>query len=420
MTKRPNIIIFLADDLGYGDTSPYDGWIKTPAMERMAAEGMLFTDFHSNGPVCTPTRAALLTGRYQQRCGLEEVLVDREGWYSHGRGLEQSELTFAKVFKDAGYATALFGKWHLGARLEHNPVHHGFDEFRGYLEGCIDYVEHSKTWWQGLEQKDEEGYTTHLITNHAVRYIEDHKDEPFCLYVAHEAVHLPWQAPGDGPFRKPYKDWKLDETKEKYVAMATELDKGLGAVLETVERCGIADNTLVFYFSDNGAIANVASNAPFRGFKADLWEGAHRVPAIAWWPGKIEPGTVTDELAAGMDLFPTIADIADIPIPEGRKLDGISLKDLLFEQKPLPKRPFFVGYEARGTAMRDGKWKFITSKWHGWELYDLENDIAESYNLAAEMPEKAAEMNIEVAKWRSDVHRERPLVAWGNDMRNRR
>lgn len=417
MAKRPNIIIFLADDLGYGDTSPYDGWIDTPAMDRMAAEGLRFTDFHSNGAVCSPTRAALLTGRYQQRVGIEDVLVDRDGWFSHGVGLEPTELTFARLFKDAGYATALFGKWHLGARLEQNPVHHGFDEFRGYLEGAIDYVDHAKTWWQGLEQKDEEGYTTHLITQHATRYIREHSDEPFCLFVSHEAVHLPWQAPGDGPFCKPYRDWKPEEIREKYIAMTAELDKGLGEVLDTVEDCGIAEDTLVFYFSDNGGVHEVASNAPFRGGKADLWEGAHRVPAMAWWPGTIAPGTVTDELAAGMDLLPTLAEVAGIPLPEDRIFDGISLKGLLCERKPLPERPFFVGYEARGTAMRAGRWKFITSKWHGWELYDLENDIAEAHNLAAEMPAKAAEMNIRVAEWRSDVHRERPLIAWRHDQR---
>lgn len=416
MAKKTNIIIFLADDLGYGDTSPYNGWINTPSMDRMTAEGLRFTDFHSNGAVCSPTRAALLTGRYQQRSGIEEVLVEREGWFSYGLGLNPSELTFARLFKDAGYATALFGKWHLGARKEYNPVNHGFDEFNGYLEGAIDYVDHAKTWWQGLEQKDEEGYSTHLITNHAVRYIEEHKDEPFCLFVSHEAVHLPWQAPGDGPFRRKYSEWTTDEVKEKYIAMTAELDKGLGEVLDTVECCGIAENTLVFYFSDNGGVAEAASNAPFRGHKADLWEGGHRVPAIAWWPGTIKAGTVTDELAAGMDLLPTMADIAEIPLPEDRKIDGVSLKNLLCNQTPLSERPFFVGYEARGTAMRDGKWKFITSKWHGWELYDLSNDIGETNNLVDKMPGKAAEMNIEVAKWRKDVHEQIPLKAWRHDM----
>jgi len=417
MNKKPNIIIFLADDLGYGDSSPYGGWMQTPCMDRMAAEGMRFTDFHSNGAVCSPTRAALLTGRYQQRAGIEDVLVDKEGWYSEGLGLDPSELTFPRLFKDAGYATALFGKWHLGANIKYNPIHHGFQKFHGYLEGAIDYVEHDKTWWQGLEQIDEEGYSTHLITNHAVSYIKEHKDEPFCLYVAHEAVHLPWQAPGDGPFRKPYKDWTTEEIKEKYVAMTAELDTGLGTVLDTVQDCGIAENTLVFYFSDNGGVARAASNAPFRGHKADLWEGGHRVPAIAWWPGKIQAGSVSHDLSSGIDLFPTIADIAGLSIPEDRKIDGLSLKNHLFEQEPLPERPFFVGYEARGTALRKGNWKFITSKYHGWELYDLSNDIGEENNLATKMPALSADMNIEVANWRKDVHDEIPLTAWRHDFR---
>ena len=412
-SEHPNIIIILADDMGYGDPSAFGGWIKMPALERMSKGGMKFTDFHSNGAVSSPTRAALLTGRYQQRVGIEDVLVDREGWYSHGLGLDPSEPTFASIMHDAGYRTAMFGKWHLGERKEYNPVFHGFEEFRGYLKGAIDYVSHSRTWWNGLNQEDEEGYTTHLITHHAVDYIRKHQKEPFCLYVAHQAVHLPWQAPGDGPFTKPYNKWTREEIKSKYIAMAIEFDKGVEQILNTLEECGISERTFVFFFSDNGGVSEVASNMPYRGFKASLYEGGHRVPAIAYWPGKIPAGTVTDQLAASMDLLPTITDLAGIKLPKGRKFDGVSLKKVLLKQESLPQRKMFWGYEARGTAMRYGDWKFLTLKNSGWELYNLANDPGETKNLINELPEKAGEMNLEIAKWLKDVHSQFPLRAWG-------
>ena len=412
-TERPNFIIILADDMGYSDASAYGGWIKTPSLEKMVKEGMKFTDFYSNGAVCSPTRAALMTGRYQQRVGIEDVLVEREGWFSYGLGLSPSEPTIASIMHDAGYRTAIFGKWHLGSRLQYNPVNHGFEEFRGYLPGAIDYVAHSHSWWNGLKQEDEKGYTTHLITNHSVEYIKEHQKEPFFLYVAYEAVHLPWQAPGDGPFTKPYKDWTRDEIAEKYNAMGIEMDKGIGQILQTIEECGISKNTFVFFFSDNGGISEVASNKPYRGFKAQLYEGGIRIPAIAYWPGKIPGGTVTSQPAAGMDLLPTIADIAGVPLPEGRKFDGVSLRKVILEQKVLPPRKLFWGYEARGTAMRDGDWKFLTLKNKGWELYNLSEDPGESNDLSGKYPEKAGEMYLETATWLKDVHSKIPLKAWG-------
>ena len=411
--RPPNIIVILADDMGYSDPSAYGGWIKTPALEKLAMEGMKFTDFHSNGAVCSPSRAAFITGRYQQRAGIEDVLVPNKRFFSYGKGLDSSNPSIARILHKAGYKTAIFGKWHLGTDLKYNPLNFGFDEFRGYLPGAIDYVEHSHTWWNGRKQEDEKGYTTHLITKYSVDYIKAHRNEPFFLYVSYEAVHLPWQAPGDGPFTKPYNQWSREEVAVKYNAMGVEMDKGISQILNAIEESGISRQTLVFFFSDNGGVEEVASNKPYRGYKASLYEGGHRVPAIADWPGKIPPGTTTDQLAIGMDLLPTFADIAGFKLPRGRKFDGVSLKNLLLKQQPLSPREVFWGYEARGTAMRSGNWKFLTLKNKGWELYNLADDPGETKDLSEKYPEKTSKMYLETAKWLKDVHSEIPLKAWG-------
>jgi arylsulfatase A len=358
---KPNIIIIMADDLGYGDTSAYEGWVDTPQLERMASEGLTFTDFHVNSSVCSPTRAAFMTGRYQQRVGIVDVIVGHRDTH----GLSPEELTIPRLMKQGGYRTALFGKWHLGEPAEFNPIHHGFDEFIGYLIGAADYHNHRGSWYDGLEKKDQQGYTTHLITDNAARFIEENKSRPFFLLVAHEAVHLPFQTPADTvENRKPVSKeemWSRERIRPKYKIMLEEMDQGVGTILNTVTRCGLAENTFVFFFSDNGAIG-AGSNQPFRGGKFSHYEGGHRVPAIAWWPGRIAAGTVTNELAMGMDVLPTVIDLANIAAPKERKLDGTSMKGLLLDQADFPDRQLFFGYEPKlGTAMRDRNWKMIVS-----------------------------------------------------------
>ena len=400
--SRPNIIVIMADDLGYGDTSAYQGWVKTPELERMAAEGLTFTDFHSNSSVCSPTRAGFLTGRYQQRVGIVDVVAR----HLDTPGLDPSELTVSRLFKRAGYRTALFGKWHLGMQKQFNPVHHGFDQFRGYLDGYIDYHAHKNNWLNGLKKEDQPGYSTHLITRNAVQFIERNKTRPFFLFVAHEAVHLPFQTPEDTPEnRKPIpksERWSRERIRPKYKIMLEEMDKGVGEILNAVNRCGIAKRTLVFFLSDNGAIG-AGSNKPFRGGKFSHYEGGHRVPAIAWWPGKIKAGSTTGQLAMGMDLLPTFADLAGISIPKGRKLDGTSIGGLLLEGNKLPRRRVFFGYEPKlGTAMRDGSWKMIV-KGDKVELYDLSKDIGERTNLANKNAERASAMKTAIDQWKEEV-----------------
>jgi arylsulfatase A-like enzyme len=343
-----------------------------------------------------------MTGRYQQRVGIVDVVAR----HLDTPGLRPVELTLPRLMKQGGYRTALFGKWHLGTAPEHNPIHHGFDEFRGYLSGYVDYHIHKNTWYDGTEKKDQRGYTTHLITENAVRFIEENRSRAFFLVVAHEAVHLPFQTPEDTPEnRKPIpkgERWSRSRIRPKYKVMLEVMDDGVGKILDTVKRAGISDRTLVFFFSDNGAIG-AGSNRPFRGGKFSHYEGGHRVPAIAWWPGRIRPGSKTAALTMGMDLLPTVADLASVQIPSHRKLDGTSLLGLLLHESDFPNRKLFFGYEPKlGTAMRDGSWKMIV-KGNRVELYDLENDIGETRSLVEKHPERARRMKDAIESWKSET-----------------
>ncbi len=401
-TRPPNIIIILADDLGCGDLSLYRGWVKTPRIDRMAREGMTFTDFHSNSSVCSPTRVAFLTGRYQQRGGIVDVIV---GSREAGHGIPPTTPVIAKVFKKNGYATALYGKWHCGYQDRHNPVHHGFDEFVGLLNGGADYHQHA-TWRNGLARQEVKGYSTDIITRKSVDFIKRNKDRPFLLYVAHQAVHNPYQTRSDTP-EKREKGWKQnrvdDINRPRYKKIVEDLDQSVGTILDTVSASGIAANTLVFFWSDNGDVRMSPVERPFRGGKFSQYEGGHRVPAVAWWPGKIKADTTCDTLLAGFDLFPTLSDIAGLSADTPDNLDGASAKDLLLGQKPLPARDLFFGYEPKlGTAMRRGHWKMIL-KDGDVQLYNLATDIRETTNLVTRHPEIAKSMRQAIERFKQTV-----------------
>ncbi len=415
---NPNIVIILADDMGYGDASCYGNIrYKTPHIDKLAAGGLRFTDFHSNGAVCSPTRAALLTGRYQQRAGIPGVVYADPKRVQHYQGLQDVELTFAESMAKAGYATAIMGKWHLGYHKPYNPVRHGFNLFRGYVSGNVDFQSHIDgagkfDWWHNDKlDRDDKGYTTHLITKHAVSFIEAHKDQPFVLYIAHEAPHYPYQGPNDPPLRVEGKSgqrgglWNDRAPKhvpKAYREMMVEMDKGVGDVVAALERAGIADNTLVFFFSDNGATRD-GSNGVLRGTKGSLWEGGHRVPAIAYWPGRIKAGMTTDQLAIGMDLMPTMLDLAGVAPPTQRPLDGVSLKPVLLEGKQLGNRKLFWQHGAN-TAMRDGQWKLIRTAKGKPQLFDLSNDLSEKTDLSGKQNKRANGMLREIRTWENDVH----------------
>ncbi|WP_405605848.1 sulfatase [Polaribacter sp. Asnod1-A03] len=410
---KPNIIVIMADDMGYGDLSCYGSTlINTPNLDKMASEGIKFTDFHSNGSVCSPTRAAILTGKYQQRVGIDGVVTAKQ---HRDVGLATSEKTFAEAIKDAGYVTGMFGKWHVGYKTEFNPINQGFDEYIGYVSGNVDYHSHIDQvgyldWWDGDKIKNEEGYSTDLITEHSVNFIKRHKDEPFLLYIPHEAPHGPFQ----GRLSKAERTvgWK-DGAKQKgkmseeelntiYKEMVEVMDEGVGKVMATLKELNLDKNTLIFFCSDNGASRKVGSNGGLRGYKSTLWEGGHRVSAMAWYPGKIKPNQVNNETILTMDLFPTIMDFVGAKTPEG--LDGVNLKNNLTTGEALQERDVFWGYVGR-KAIRQGDWKLILrSKTAEPLLYNLKEDIEESNNLASQHPEMVETMLKKLQVWSDDVN----------------
>jgi len=415
--RRPNLVVIMADDLGYGDIGCYGNTrIRTPALDRLAADGVRFTDFHSSGAVCSPTRAGLVTGRYQQRARVPQVIS--VGKY-RGHGLALEEVTFAECLKQEGYATGVFGKWHLGYKKKFNPTHQGFDEFVGYVSGNVDYVSHldgsgQADWWHGDELHPEEGYTTHLITTYAVDFIERHRDGPFCCYIGHEAVHYPFQGPGDKAVRKvggksAGRSTRPDK-EAAYKEMIEEMDKGIGEVVATLERLGLARDTFVFFFSDNGAIS-LGSNGPLRGGKAQMWEGGHRVPAAAYWPGRIAPGRTCGDLAITLDVFPTLLALAGATPPKGRAIDGTDLSGVLLENKTLGPRTLFWAM-GKQRAMRQGPWKLVRGL-PGLKakagLYHLGRDIGEQHNLADAEPQRVQTMTAELEAWENEVGAADPM-----------
>ena len=425
----PNIVVIMADDLGYGDISPYDGWIDTPRLDRMAGDGMRFLDFHSSGNVCSPTRAGLMTGRYQQRAGIPGVLFANPARPSHDDGIGAGEVTLAEALRARGYATGVFGKWHLGYRARFNPVRHGFDEFRGFVSGNIDYHSHVDTmgradWWREDEPSTEPGYATHLFTAHALRFIDRHRDRPFFLYLPHHAPHYPFQGPDDPADRTVGGEFdprgSVADRRRAYRDMVQEMDAGIGEVLDALEAHGIADRTLVWFFSDNGA-ARWGSNGPLRGLKATDWEGGHRVPSIAVWPGRIPAGIESDQLASTLDVMPTLlalvgpgggagavsAGTEAMTLPP---FDGVDLSPVLLRQEALAPRRLFWGADGtfwNGAAVRDGPWKLVIDRHEGTPgppmLFDLDEDLGEQTDLAAAHPDRVERMLAALEAWRTDV-----------------
>ncbi len=418
---RPNFVVILADDLGYADLAVYGSQRnRTPRLDRMAAEGLRFTDFHSNGPMCSATRAALLTGLYPQRFGLRfEGALSGTADYDSGLPLEAT--TVAEALAAEGYATGMYGKWHLGYSPPFMPTEQGFGDFRGLASGDGDH--HSRVdrsgredWWHNTDLRKEEGYTGDLITAHSVDFIERHRERPFFVYVAHLAIHFPWQGPDDrgyrvkgGNYHNLTKLGELDgfEVASQVNRMIESLDGSVGRILDAVDENGLAERTLVFFASDNGGYLtyqggyhNISENGPLRGQKTDVYEGGHRVPAIARWPGRVRPG-VTDALAATFDLFPTMLELAGAA-RAAPATDGASLAPVLFGRGEFADRTLF--WRIRGeTAVRRGLWKLVRQPSSSPELYDLSRDLGESDNLAATSPDVAAELGGALAAWERDV-----------------
>lgn len=416
-SPKPNIVIIIADDLGYGDVEFNNGWIETPHLNRLAKDGLKFNDFHTSGAVCSPTRAGLLTGLYQYRVGVPGVIVAFKNNTEHKRGLDPSAITLPALLKNGGYTTALFGKWHLGYSKEFNPLHYGFDKFRGYLSGQIDYHSHvdlagNFDWWNGFDQSKEEGYSTHLITRYATDFIREKKDHPFFLVVSHEAVHGPYQGPGDSAFRvagsssaEAPRGQALKDKKQAFKLMMQEMDKSIGEIMKTLKDVGCEENTFIFFLSDNGGVNSVSSNLPFRGGKTQVWEGGHRVPAIAYWPGKIKPGASTDELCNSLDIMPTILSVSSIKTPKNYVSDGTNLAPLIFKGKDIGDRNFFWNAENQEFkyGVRNKNWKLVMSRNGDPYLFNMTEDKEEQNNLAEKNPSTVEKMNKLYEQWKKDV-----------------
>jgi arylsulfatase A-like enzyme len=423
---RPNIVVILADDLGYGDLGCYGSTKnQTPNIDRLAAGGLRCTDFHSNGPMCSPTRAALLTGCYPQRFGrpFERALSPQP---SRDIGLPLQAVTLAEVLKRSGYATGMFGKWHLGYRPPRMPVNQGFDRFRGLVSGDGDHhtqIDRSgnQDWWRNNRIEMERGYTADLVTRHSIDFIQRHQSEPFFLYVAHLAIHFPWQGPTDPPHRVQGNDYSRDKwgivpdrkNVAKHVkAMVESLDQSVGRLIAALEQLGIEEKTLVVFASDNGGyldyasggFENISSNGPLRGQKGSVHEGGHRVPGVFYWPGRIPAGAVTDETVLTMDFYPTFAQLADAPLPAHQRTDGIDLAPLLFHTRPLAERAVCWRIGEHG-AIRQGPWKLNLGNREGPQLYNLKRDLGETVNVAPKHPELVSSLTAAYQAWEADVDR---------------
>jgi len=417
--RRPNVVFVLVDDLGYADTGAYGCTdIQTPNIDRLAKEGVKFTDFYSNAPVCTPTRCGFITGRWQQRTGLEfalgfagEQTVLRDGqWVAESDylalGLPTTETSLARMLKDAGYATGCVGKWHLGYRPEFSPNAHGFDEYFGNLLGHADFYGHKyKDGTPQLMENDKhveaKGYLTDLYNQRAVDYIDRHAAAPFFLYVPYNAVHFPFQVPDDPDSRMDPKNMYAG-TRADYKKMVERIDRGVGEMLAMLEKHNIADDTLFIFSSDNGG-ERLSDNRPLFNHKQSLWEGGIRVPCLMRWPGGLPKGKVTHQPAITMDLTATI--LAACGASPARTLDGVDLLPLLTGAAPAMERTFYWRVsrtDRHQKAVRHGKWKYVLDGALPL-LFDLENDVSERVDLGYRHPEKLRELEALLAAWEKEM-----------------
>ena len=418
----PNIVLIMADDLGYGDLQCYGSSLhETPAIDRLAAGGVRFTDFHSNGSMCTPTRAAMLTGQYQHRFG-RKFDGPLSGKFTRDHGLPLEAITCAEVFQRHGYKTGMFGKWHLGYIPPWLPPSQGFDEFRGLGAGDGDHHTHidrwgREDWWHNNTLDMTTGYTADLLTQYSIEFIEANQNQPFFLYVPHLSIHFPWQGPNDPPQRKKGHDYGEDKwgiipnpnnVRPHVKAMVESVDNSVEQIVAALERLNLADNTLVIFTSDNGGYLNygekfhnISSNGPLRGQKGTVYEGGHRVPMIFYWPKKIKPA-VTEATALSIDLFPTFATLANLNTEE-LLLDGVDLVPHLFNQQELPERILFWR-EGTERAVRRGPWKLCDNNGQ-IELFNLQEDLGEAKDLSQAKPALVERLTSAWSAWNAEVNK---------------
>ncbi len=413
--KPLNVVFFLADDMGWMDLSCYGStYYETPNIDRLASEGMRFTQAYAACPVCSPTRASILTGKYPARLHLTDWLNGKKFPFAKlrvpdwAKGLAPEELTIGERLQAAGYATAAIGKWHLGTKPEMAPSAQGFDaEWSGELPRLGDPEADPKTVYE--------------ITKKAMAFLEANREKPFFLYVSHHAVHLPIEARQEMIAKykaKPKTD--PDRFRPEYAAMTEHLDEGVGAVLKKIDELGLRDNTLVIFMSDNGGYSwgkpdnYVTSNAPLRQGKGTLYEGGVREPLIVRWPGVVEAGSTSDAIVSSVDFYPTILEAMELEDAPEHRSDGVSFVSALRQSGSVEREAIYWHYPhyhmgKPGGAVRAGDWKLIEYYEDGAiELYNLKTDLSEAANLAETKPDIAARLRKMLADWRESVGAQMP------------
>jgi arylsulfatase A len=417
--RKPNFFIIFTDDQGYADVGCYGArGFSTPNLNGMAEDGLRFTDFYVAATVCTPSRAALLTGCYPKRVGLHEAVL-----YPYSNtGLNPEEITIPEMLKTTGYVSACIGKWHLGHHPEFMPLRQGFDEFFGVpYSNDMDRHYYRFNDFQSpplplyrnedlIESGPDQDYLTKRYTEEAVRFIRDNREKPFFLYLAHSMPHLPLHVS---------EQFAGKSERGLYGDVIQELDWSVGQILAVLEEEGLAENTLVVFTSDNGPVIrqDAGSAEPLRGGKATTWEGGQRVPCIMRWPQGISPGKACRELVTAMDFLPTFAALAQTGLPENIQIDGQNIDGLLKspEDKKSPNEAFFYyARDGKVEAVREGKWKLHTAKSRGWNpeegpfpvsLFDLESDIGETNNVAAQHPEVVERLKGKMTEFDAELSR---------------
>ena len=435
LAQKPNVILILADDMGYGDPGCYGSKdIKTPNIDRLAKQGVRFTSFYANGAECTPTRAALLSGRYQQRVGGLECAIgsgnigryDEAVWLSDQKklGLPAEACTLPVNLKKAGYSTAIIGKWHLGYEKEFRPDTHGFDHSIGPLGWGGDYfyhVESDSTIRQddftgahnlaqnGIEIFRNGEYLTSLISKEAINWLgQQNKEKPFFLYIPFTAPHDPYQGPNDN-IGRPLQgnEWKF-KSRVKYVEMVESMDKGIGQILSALNEKEMDNETVVIFCSDNGA-NQVGNNGILSGYKGNVYEGGIRVPCVIRWPGKIEPNTVSDQSVVTLDLSRSILGLAKVKTGK-LNLDGYDIVNHIVNKKKDFDRTLFWRMKRDNfvrKAVRDGEFKYLVALKNDTiieeKLFNLKNDISEHNDLLKSTPGKAAKLRNKLFAWEQEV-----------------
>ncbi len=408
-TDRPNVIVFLADDMGYADagfTGATD--IKTPNLDKLAASGVVFTQGYTNHPFSGPSRAALMSGRYQHRFGFETN--PPHDAHNVNAGISTSEVLFPKRMQKAGYKTAAFGKWHLGSASVFHPCNRGFDYFYGFLGGGHDYFKIDLTQPVSHGYKDAllrngqpatfEGYLTTALSRDAVAFVERNKDTPFFMYVAYNAPHQPLQAPKEDIERYSHIE---DKKRRTYAAMVDVMDRGIGEVVESLKKSGLYENTLIFFMSDNGGpFGNASNNKPFRGQKGSMYEGGVHVPFMACWPAKIKGGVRYDYPVNAIDISRTAVDVSGGDATSAPAMEGTNLIPYVTgEIKTAPHDVIFWrggDGNGKGAVTSDG-YKFISRGKSPVELYNLRKDVGEQRSVAASSAAKVDEMKAAWNEW---------------------